>query len=97
MKGPLKIFEIGIIITIVTLVPSTLGEYDTQDFITKLYAIGIIRIDSDNYEINGFIFIGLNDNQVLSFEPIHLKYDGTPIFISNPLPFLFYIKYNPSY
>lgn len=94
MKRILEVFGVGIIITLVALIPSVLGEQETQDFNTKFFAIGLIRIDSHNYEINGFVFIGMNGDQVLSFDMINLKYDGTPIKITNPLPFLFYIEYN---
>jgi hypothetical protein len=88
---------VGILFTIIALMPLTIGEYEKQDLSTNLFAIGIIRIDSHNYEINGFVLIGINGREFLSFEQIHLEYDGTPILVSNPLPFFFYVKYNPSY
>ena len=96
MKKILSIAGIGFLLILITWMPSVISEWEINDVSTKLYAFGFIRIDSHNYEINGFVLAGVNGNQVITFERIQLKYDGTPIAVTNPMPLLFIITYNPA-
>jgi hypothetical protein len=71
------------------------AQEEKQNFEATLFAIGFIYIDSENYKIKGFALTGNNEGEILFFDYINIQYDGTPIFVSNPLPFIFRIKYNP--
>ena len=96
MKKILSIIVIGLSLILITLMPSVISEQEINDVRAKLYAFGFIRIDSHKYEINGFVLTGNNAGKVLLFEQINIKYDGSPILVCNPLPFIFNIKYNPA-
>ncbi len=68
----------------------------TQGYEAKLHAIGFIRIDTQKYEINGFVLFGLIDEEVIIFQKINIVYGGTTILVTNPAPLLFSIQYNPT-
>ena len=85
----ITIFVIGI-----TMVQPAMAKREEQKFNAELKVIGFIRIDSENYEIKGFVLFGNIDGESVFFERINIKYDGRPIFVSNPMPLVFSIKYN---
>jgi hypothetical protein len=97
MKKLVGVFGIGVLLIFISWMPSIISEYTINDTATTMYAFGFIRIDStDEFEINGFILAGINGNQVLTFERIQIKYDGSPILVIHPFPLLFIITYNPA-
>ena len=96
MRKVIGVIGIGLLLILIAWMPSVVSEQETNDISTKLYAFGFIRINSHKYEINGFVFAGLNGNQVLILERIQIDYDGTPIRVTHPVPFLFIINYNPA-
>jgi hypothetical protein len=88
------IFIIAIFVIGISLVQPAMAKREEQKFNAELKVIGLIRIDSENYEIKGFVLFGNIEGESVFFERINIKYDGRPIFVSNPMPFIFNIKYN---
>ena len=88
------ILTITIFILGISLTQTAIAEAEEENI--KFQGIGFIRIDSSKFEIKGFVIVGNNAGEVLFFKPINIKYDGTPIFVTNPVPFLFTIKYKPA-
>jgi hypothetical protein len=78
----------------ILLIQPITAQEEKQNLELTLYAIGFLRIDSAKYEIKGFVLAGNNAGEMLFFDEILIKYDGTPILVWNPLPFIFSIKYN---
>jgi len=93
-KKMIGIFGILMLLIVASLIPQAIGKEENQDLDKTLFAIGFIHIDPHSYEINGFVLFGNNAGQTLLFEKINIRYDGSPIFVSNPLPLIFNIKYN---
>jgi hypothetical protein len=85
------ILTITIFILGISLAQPVIAEAEEENL--KFQGIGFIRIDSSNYEIKGFVIVGNNAGEILFFKPINIKYDGTPILVTHPLPFLFTVKY----
>ena len=85
------IVTITLFILAVSLAQPAIAEAEEEN--QKFQGIGFIRIDSSNFEIKGFVLVGNNAGETLFFEPINIKYDGTPILVTHPLPFLFTVKY----
>jgi hypothetical protein len=97
MKKLIFILGIGFLLIFISWMPSIISEYTINDTSKTMYAFGFIRIDStDEFEINGFVLAGINGNQVLTFERIQIKYDGSPILVIHPVPLIFIITYNPA-
>ena len=55
MKKQLGIVGIGLILIFVTLMPSVISEQEINNDSTKLIALGFIRVNTNKYEINGFV------------------------------------------
>jgi hypothetical protein len=92
-KKIIGILFVGLLIALVIPV----GTADA-DFDCKLSAFGIIRIDSTNSEIKGFVLFGNNDGQDLRFTVINIKFDdgNAPVELVSKMPLLLHtIKYNP--
>ncbi len=85
----ITIFVIGI-----SMAQPVMAKREEQKFNAELKVIGFIRIDSENYVIKGFVLVGNIEGESVFFERINIKYDGRPILVSNPMPFVFSIKYN---
>jgi hypothetical protein len=85
----IAMFVIGI-----TMVQPAMAKREEQKFNAELKVVGFIRIDSENYVIKGFVFFGNVEGESITFEQINIKYDGRPILVTNPMPFVFSIKYN---
>ena len=85
----IAMFVIGI-----TMVQPAMAKREEQKFNAELKVVGFIRIDSENYLIKGFVFFGNVEGESITLEQINIKYDGRPILVTNPMPFVFSIKYN---
>lgn len=96
MEKIVRAFGIAIILIGTVFITQAMGKEEVQDYEKTLSAIGFIIIDSGNYEIKGFVLSGRNDGELIFFKFIDIDYDGTPIFVTNPHPFIFHIKYNPT-
>jgi hypothetical protein len=93
-KKIIGILFVGLLLALVIPV----GTADA-DFDCKLSAFGVIRIDSTNSEIKGFVLFGNNDGQDLRFTFINIKFDDrrAPVELDSKMPFLLHtIKYNPA-
>jgi len=91
-----KIFGLLVVGLVVALV-IPVGSCDS-DFDAELSAIGMIRIDTVNCEIKGFVLVGDNDGEALRFTIIAIKFDNgrMPVVLDSKMPFLVHhIKYNP--
>ena len=88
------IFLVMMFVIGVSLVQPAMAKREEQKFNAELKVIGLIRIDSENYEIKGFVLAGNVEGEQVYFQSINIKYDGRPIFVQNPMPFVFNIKYN---
>lgn len=88
------IFIIAIFVIGISLVQPAMAKREEQKFNAELKVIGFIRIDSEKYEIKGFVFAGNIEGESVFFEQINIKYDGRPILVTKPVPFVFSIKYN---
>jgi hypothetical protein len=88
------IFLITIFVIGVSVVQPAMAKREEQKFNAELKVIGFIRIDSEEYVIKGLVFVGNVEGESVFFERINIKYDGRPILVTNPLPFVFSIKYN---
>ena len=95
-KKAVGIFGMTLVLFGTLLIQPAMAQTLHQDFESSLYAIGFIRINSQDYEINGFVLTGNNDGDRLFLKQINIEYDGTPIMVTNPLPFVFSIYYNPA-
>jgi hypothetical protein len=84
---------VGLVVALVIPVGSAQTSYEA-----KLFAIGLIKIDSLNHEIRGFVVYGIIDGDVILLKNINIKYDGaTPIFVGGVIPlFVHHIYYNPA-
>jgi len=92
-KKIIGVILIGLVFALVIPV----GSCDAA-FQCNLSAIGMIRIDSTNCAIKGFVLIGDNDGQDLRFTFINIKFDDrrAPEELTGKLPFLLHnINYNP--
>ena len=96
MKKRLTVFGIGLLLILLTSIPHGVAEVEDADAETKLFAFGFIRINSFTFEINGFVFVGMNGDELLMLEPIHIEYDGSPVQVISPVPSFFIINYNPA-
>ena len=76
-------------------IPSTVSKGKQNNENTRLYAIGIIRINPNESYIDGFVFVGYNGGNQIFFKQIDIKYDGSLLSIINPVPLLFIIDYVP--
>jgi len=85
----ITIFVIGI-----SMAQPAMAKREEQKFNAELKVVGFIRIDSENYVIKGFVLFGNIEGESVFFERINIKYDGRPILVTNPMPFVFSIKYN---
>jgi hypothetical protein len=85
----ITIFVIGI-----SMAQPAMAKREEQKFNAELKVVGFIRIDSENYVIKGFVFFGNIQGETIFFKHINIKYDGRPILVTNPMPFVFSIKYN---
>jgi hypothetical protein len=93
-KKILAILAVGLVFALIIPIGSSYADYKC-----KLSAIGVIRIDSSNSEIKGFILFGNNNGEVLRFTYIKIKYDAVrlPLELGGPLPYIIHnIKYNPA-
>jgi len=93
-KKIIGILLVGLVFALVIPVGSCDADFDC-----KLTAIGVIRIDSTNSEIKGFVLFGNNDGQDLKFTIINIKFDDgrAPVELDSKMPFLLHtIKYNPA-
>ncbi len=61
-KKIIGILFVGLVLALVIPVGSRDADFDC-----KLSAVGVIRIDSTNSEIKGFVLFGENDGQDLRF------------------------------
>jgi len=95
-KKLIGIVAITIFILGISLVQPAMAQRQEQKYTAKLEAIGFIRIDSSNNEIKGFVLVGNNAGEMLFLKKINIKYDGSIIFVTHPLPLLFQIKYTPA-
>jgi len=101
-KKIIGILIIGLVFALVIPVGSsyilnTNGTTNTK-FESKLFVIGVIQIDTFDYEIRGFAVYAINDGEVLLFKNLNIKYDGaTPIQVGGVIPFIVHhIYYNPA-
>ena len=88
------IVAITIFILGVSLAQPVMAQREEEKVNARL--IGFIRIDSAKYEIRGFVFVGNNAGELIFLKPINIKYNGKPIIVSHPLPFIYNIKYTPA-
>jgi hypothetical protein len=91
-KKIIGILVVGLVVALVVPIGSAEADYNC-----KLSAIGVIRIDSQNLEIKGFVLFGNNDGEVLRFTFINIQYDDTrpPVELGGAIPFFIHnIKYN---
>ncbi|KYK24782.1 hypothetical protein AYK25_01765 [Thermoplasmatales archaeon SM1-50] len=91
-----KIFGLLVVGLVVALV-IPVGSCDS-DFDSELSAIGVIRIDTVNSEIKGFVLFGDNDGETLQFTFIAIKFDNgrMPEVLDSKMPLLIHhINYNP--
>jgi len=99
-KKVVGILVVGLLmITVFPIGSSYIQKTDEKvktNFESKLFGIGLIQIDSFNYQIKGFVLLGMNDDQVLLLKKIDIKYDGSSIQIGGIPPFVFNINYNPA-
>lgn len=84
---------ITILILGVSLAQPVMAQREKEKVNARL--IGFIRIDSTKHEIKGFVLVGNNAGEFIVLKQINIKYDGTPILVSHPLPFIYNIRYTP--
>ena len=91
-----KVWIVGIAILVFgsILIQPAIAQKKYRDLESELSVIGVIRIDSEKFEIKGFVLTGTNDGEKLLFQKVNIYYDETPILVTNPLPLVFNIKYN---
>lgn len=93
-KKMIGIVFVGLVFALVFPVASAYATYDKE-----LNAFGVLRIDTANCEIKGFVLFGDNDGQALRFTFIKIQYDDgrAPLEIAGPMPLFFHhIQYNPA-
>jgi hypothetical protein len=56
-----------------------------------IIAIGLINVNSQKKEINGFVVIGYNAGETITLQTINIKYDGIPFVITKSLFYIFCI------
>jgi hypothetical protein len=56
-----------------------------------LLAFGLINMNSLNKEIKGFVIVGYNAGETITFQPIDIKYEGFPLVITKSLFYIFCI------
>lgn len=99
MKKIVGILVIGLLIATIIPVggashPST-GIKDNMGYESRLFEIGLVRIDPHNYKLTGFVFFGINDGEVLVLQKIDIQFEGT-IQAGGLPPFMYTIRYNPA-
>jgi hypothetical protein len=69
---------------------------DTTAYESRLFGIGIVRINGFTHVIKGFVIYGINDGQVISMEFINIKYtEVDEVFVGYCTPLIFFFRYNP--
>lgn len=93
-KKIIGILVIGLVFTLIVPIGTADAAYDC-----KLTAFGLLRIDSVNAEIKGFVLLGENDGEALRFTFINIEFDDSraPLEVKGTMPLLMHeIYYNPA-
>ena len=101
-KKLIGILIIGLLITTILPIGTpniNIDEVETdsvQIFLeNKLIGIGSISIDISN-KITGFVFVGINNGQIIITENIEIQSLSQPNNVFNGIPFAFFITYEPA-
>lgn len=87
-----------LVIPVVSASQQNTPETNNFEYESKLFAIGVVRIDPVHNELTGFVLFGINDGDVFTLKNINIKYDpSTPVYAGSILPFfVHHIWYNPA-
>jgi hypothetical protein len=48
-------------------------------------AVGIVNVNKQSNVIRGFVLVGFNAGEVISFQMVNIPFDGTPITLTNSI------------
>jgi hypothetical protein len=101
IKKVMGILIVGILIA--TALPcvnasinKTEQEEDTLIYESRIFGVGIVRINSFTGRIFGFVFYGINDGELISMKFINIQYEEADELFAGFLPLVFFIRYNPT-
>lgn len=98
MNKKIKIFIIISIFISTVFINPAIGYESDEILLTSqslnlkaLIAIGLINLNTQQKEINGFVIIGYNAGETITFQTINIQYQGIPFVVTKSLFFIFCI------
>jgi len=91
------LFLLTLVPTVNATVTISNENESTVIYESRIFGVGLVRINGFTHTIKGFVLIGIHDGQVIKTEFVNIKYsEAEKVLASYLSPVIFIIAYNPA-
>ena len=71
-------------------------EEDAMVYESRIFGLGLVRINTFTHAIKGFVVYGINDGEIISMQFVNINYEEADELFAGFIPLVFFIRYNPA-